>query len=48
MEWVWDIYGEWVYIEFKNLEKFILQWCEDNEFNFNCNKWEKLVSLKMW
>lgn len=48
MEWAWDTYGERVYTELKNLEKPILQWCEDNELNLNRNKREKLVSPKMW
>ncbi len=48
MQWAWEIYGDRVYSELKNIEKEILDWCEKNDMDLNAKKRKLLVSSKTW
>ncbi|MDC1107101.1 class I SAM-dependent DNA methyltransferase [Prolixibacteraceae bacterium] len=48
MQWAFETYGEKVYTELNTLEKEILEWCENSDFDLNTKKRKALVSTKTW
>ena len=48
MQWAFETFGDKVYTNLKDLEKEILNWCEDNEIDLNAKKRKTLVSPSLW
>lgn len=48
MQWAFETFGDKVYTNLKDLEKEILNWCEDNEIDLNAKKRKTLVSASLW
>lgn len=48
MEWVYQQYGEAVYIQLEQHEKDITDWCEKQELNLNAKKLKALCSADLW
>jgi type I restriction enzyme M protein len=48
MEWAFETYSEQVYKDLSNIEKEILNWCEENEFDLNAKKRKALCSPALW
>ena len=48
MQWAFEAFGDKVYTNLKDLEKEILNWCEDNEIDLNAKKRKTLVSPSLW
>ncbi len=48
MQWAFDTYGDKVYTNLKDLEKDILEWCEQNDIDLNAKKRKALVAATTW
>jgi type I restriction enzyme M protein len=48
MQWAWETYGERLYSSLPNLEKEILDYCEQQDFDLNAKKKKQLTSAKLW
>ncbi|WP_321285801.1 class I SAM-dependent DNA methyltransferase [uncultured Sunxiuqinia sp.] len=48
MQWAFETYGDKVYTNLKELEKDILDWCEQNEIDLNAKKRKALVAKATW
>lgn len=48
MEWAYETYGDQVYTDLKNIEKELLEWCEDNDFKLSAKRRRALTSEKTW
>jgi len=48
MQWVYETYGDEVYISLKDHEKDILDWCESNDINLNAKKRKTLLNTDSW
>lgn len=48
MQWAYDTFGERVYTELPKLEKELIKWCEDNDYELNKKKQQALLSAKTW
>jgi len=48
MEWAYNEYGERVYDDIKSIEKELLEWCEQNNFDLNAKKRKDLTNPKLW
>ncbi len=48
MQWAFETYGDKVYTTLKDLEKEILEWCEQNDIDLNAKKRKALVATTTW
>jgi type I restriction enzyme M protein len=48
MLWAYETYGEKVYTNLKDIEKDMLEWCEQNDIDLNAKKRKALVTLATW
>lgn len=48
MQWAYESYGDKVYTNLKDLEKEILEWCEQNDIDLNAKKRKALVAEATW
>lgn len=48
MEWAYETHGNKVYTQLDQLEKEILDWCEQNELDLNSKKRKALTAASIW
>lgn len=48
MQWAFEEFGDKVYTELSKLEKQILHWCEEQDFELNAKKKSTLLSPRIW
>lgn len=48
MQWAYETYGDKVYTNLKDLEKEILDWCEQNDIDLNAKKRKALIAKATW
>ncbi len=48
MQWAFDTFGDRVYSDLKGIEKELLDWCEQNDFELNAKKRKALIAPATW